>query len=93
MDAAEAGAGLHLAEASGFGREALVAQDFVVVARRAQGEGELAAAGERGVAGQAGEDLVEFKRGEGLFVHGRNCSRRKEERGEGVVGASAGCGV
>ena len=72
VDAAEAGARLHLAKASRFGGEPLIAQHLIVVVRGAQREGKLAAGGEGGVAGQAREDLVELEGVEGLFVHGDN---------------------
>jgi len=68
---AEADAWVHLAEVASLGGEALTVDDLGVVGGGAEGEGEVAAGREGGMAGQAGQDLVELQDAEGVLVQGR----------------------
>ena len=59
----------HLAQAHGFGEQALAFEDLDVGGGRSEGEGELAPSGEGCQAGKAREDLVELEDAQGVFIH------------------------
>ena len=59
----------HLAQAHGFGEQALAFQDLDVGGGRLEGEGEIAPGGEGCEVGKAREDLVELEDAQGVFIH------------------------